>query len=66
MNEFSRIELLIGIDKLNLIKNKTVLVIGLGGVGGYSVETLVRCGIENIIIVDYDRVDITNINRQIM
>ncbi len=66
MNEFSRIESLIGIDKLNLIKNKTVLVIGLGGVGGYSVETLVRCGIENIIIVDYDKVDITNINRQII
>ena len=66
MNEFSRIESLIGIDKLNLIKSKTILVIGLGGVGGYSVETLVRCGIENIIIVDYDKVDITNINRQII
>ena len=66
MNEFSRIELLIGIDKLNLIKSKTVLVIGLGGVGGSSVETLVRCGIENIIIVDYDKIDITNINRQII
>ena len=62
---FTRESWLIG-DKLDLIKSKTVLVIGLGGVGGYTVETLVRAGIESIIIVDNDVVDITNLNRQIV
>ena len=60
-----RLELLIK-DKVNDIKNKCVLVVGVGGVGGYAVETLVRSGIENIIIVDNDIVDITNLNRQII
>ena len=63
--EFEREELLIG-DKINILKNKTILVLGLGGVGGYVVESLVRCGIGNLILVDYDKVDITNINRQII
>lgn len=62
---FTRESWLIG-DKLDLIKSKTVLVIGLGGVGGYTVETLVRAGIGNIIIVDNDVVDVTNLNRQIV
>ena len=53
---FSRIEVLIG-DKINLIKNKTVLIIGLGGVGGYALEALVRSGIGKVIIVDNDKVD---------
>ena len=66
MNEFSRCEILIGKEKLELIKTKTVLVIGLGGVGGYAIESLVRNGIENIILCDYDRIDITNINRQVI
>lgn len=66
MSEFSRIESLIGKEKLNNIKNSIVLVIGLGGVGASAVETLVRNGVENIIIVDYDKVDITNINRQVI
>ena len=60
-----RLELLVK-DKVNDIKNKTVLVVGVGGVGGYAVETLVRSGIENIIVVDNDIVDITNLNRQII
>lgn len=63
---FDRVEKFIGEDSLRKIKNATVAVIGLGGVGGYAVECLVRSGIEKIIIVDYDRVDITNINRQII
>lgn len=66
MNEFSRIESLIGIESLNKIKNTTVLIIGLGGVGGSAAETIVRNGVENIILVDYDVIDITNINRQII
>ncbi|MCI5701413.1 MAG: tRNA threonylcarbamoyladenosine dehydratase [Erysipelotrichaceae bacterium] len=61
--EFSRLEILMNIDNL---KNKKVLVIGVGGVGGYAVEALARCGIGNITIVDYDKVDISNINRQII
>lgn len=65
MEEFTRLKLLIG-DKFNNIKTKSILVIGLGGVGGYAVESLVRSGIENIIIVDNDTIDITNINRQII
>ena len=62
---FNRLELLIN-DKMDLIKNKTVLIIGLGGVGGYSLESIVRSGIGKVIIVDYDVIDITNLNRQIL
>lgn len=62
---FQRLELLIG-DKINYIKEKTVLILGLGGVGSYAVEALVRSGIENFIIVDGDTIDITNLNRQLM
>lgn len=63
---FERIEKLIGKDNLNKIKKSTVAVIGLGGVGGYAVTSLIRSGIENIIIVDYDKIDITNLNRQLI
>ena len=63
---YERIEKLIGIDNLNKIKQSKVAVIGLGGVGGTATESLIRSGIENIIIVDYDKVDITNLNRQII
>ena len=62
---FDRFELLIG-DKINNIKNKTILIIGLGGVGSYACESLIRSGISNIIIVDNDKIDITNLNRQLM
>ncbi len=65
MKELTRLSYLLqdGVDKLN---HKTVLVLGLGGVGGYVVEALVRSGIGHIILVDYDQVDITNINRQLI
>ena len=63
---FNRTELLIGKDNLNRIRNLNILVIGVGGVGGYTVETLIRSGVENITIVDYDTIDITNLNRQII
>ena len=63
--EFEREELLIK-EKINILKEKTILVLGLGGVGGYVVESLARCGIGHLILVDYDIVDITNINRQII
>lgn len=60
-----RLKLLIG-DKVELIKNKSVLIIGLGGVGGYALEAIVRSGVLNVIIVDYDVIDKTNLNRQIL
>lgn len=63
---FEREIKLIGEDNFNRIKEKTILIVGVGGVGGYAVEALVRAGITNLIIVDYDIVDITNINRQII
>ncbi len=65
MNQFERLELLVH-EKINDIYNKTVLVIGLGGVGSYAVEALVRSGISNIIIVDNDTISLTNLNRQLM
>lgn len=63
---FERTIQLVGIDNFNKIKNTTVLVVGLGGVGGYAVESLVRSGIHNLILIDHDTIDITNINRQII
>ena len=62
---FERLYSLIG-DKIETIKNKTVAIIGLGGVGGYAMEILIRSGIENIIIIDNDTVDMSNLNRQII
>ena len=63
--QFSRTELLIGKEGLEKLKKSKVIVYGIGGVGSYIVEGLARAGIGHIIIVDYDKVDITNINRQI-
>lgn len=61
-----RLELLIGKESLDKIKTKHIVVLGLGGVGGYAVESLVRSGIENITIIDNDTIDISNLNRQII
>ena len=66
MDQFSRLKLITGEDNFNKIKNTTVLVLGVGGVGSYAVESLVRSGIGKIVIVDNDNVDITNLNRQLM
>lgn len=66
MEQFARTSLLIGEDNLNKLINSKVIVFGIGGVGSYVVESLVRSGIGNISIVDFDVVDITNINRQII
>lgn len=63
---FSRLELLLGEEQVYLFKQKKVLVFGIGGVGGYVVEALVRSGIEHITIVDNDCVTISNLNRQII
>lgn len=63
---YERTLALIGEDNLNKIKRKNILVLGTGGVGGYAIETLVRSGIQNITIVDYDKIDYSNINRQVI
>lgn len=63
--EFARLELMLK-EKTEILQNKTILIIGLGGVGGYVVESLARLGINKLILVDGDIVDITNINRQII
>ena len=66
VSPFTRLEKLIGKEKLSSLSYKSVLILGVGGVGGYVVEALIRSGIGKVIIVDYDIVDITNINRQII
>jgi tRNA A37 threonylcarbamoyladenosine dehydratase len=66
MNIYERTIALIGEDKLKILNEKKVIVFGCGGVGGYAIETLVRSGIENITIVDFDVVAESNINRQII
>ncbi|MBR4618639.1 MAG: tRNA threonylcarbamoyladenosine dehydratase [Bacilli bacterium] len=65
-NAFQRFIELYGIENYKKIKHSTVLVLGLGGVGGYVVESIVRCGVGTVILVDNDTVDVTNINRQLI
>lgn len=66
MDIFSRTELLIGADGMERLKNAKVAVFGIGGVGGYVCEMLVRSGIYNISLFDSDTVSTTNRNRQII
>ena len=64
-HRFARLELLYGEGGLACLTGKSVAVFGLGGVGSYAVEALVRGGVGRLTLVDFDRVDITNCNRQI-
>ena len=66
LNQFSRTELLIGKDGIEKLQNAKVAVFGIGGVGSYVVEGLVRAGVGNFILVDDDKVCLTNLNRQII
>lgn len=66
MSAFSRVKMLIGQDKLNILQSSHVAVFGIGGVGGYTAEALVRSGIGEITIVDNDVVATSNLNRQII
>lgn len=61
-----RLEKILSNEAIDKIKNKTVLIIGLGGVGGHALESIVRMGVNNIILVDGDVIDITNLNRQLL
>jgi len=62
---FQRTELLFGKEKMNQLAEKKVIIFGIGGVGSWCAESLVRTGIKRLTIVDSDRVCITNINRQL-
>ena len=66
LNQFSRTELLVGKDGMEKLSNSHVAVFGIGGVGGYVVEALVRSGVSKFDIIDDDMVCLTNINRQII
>ena len=63
---FNRTISLIGEENFNKIKNKTVVVLGLGGVGSYALEALVRSGVSHLVIIDKDKIDVSNLNRQLM
>ena len=65
LNQFSRTELLIGKEGIEKLQKANVAIFGIGGVGSFVVEGLVRAGVENFILVDNDEIVITNINRQI-
>lgn len=65
LNQFSRTQLLLGRDAMEKLAHSRVAVFGIGGVGGYTVEALVRSGIGGIDLIDDDKVCLTNINRQI-
>ncbi|WP_407306533.1 ThiF family adenylyltransferase [Desulfosporosinus sp. SB140] len=64
-HEFSRTELLVGTDGLEKLRRSTVIIFGIGGVGSYTVEALARAAIGHLILVDFDEVSISNLNRQI-
>lgn len=63
---FERLEKILTEQEFSKIKNLNILLVGIGGVGGYTLEALVRMGVENITIVDYDIIDLSNLNRQII
>ena len=63
---FSRLEKLIEENDLNILNDLSVLILGVGGVGGYVAESLARSGVGNLILVDFDTIDESNINRQII
>ena len=66
LNQFSRTQLLYGVEAMEKFKDSRVAVFGIGGVGGYVVEALARSGIGALDLIDDDKVCLTNINRQII
>ena len=65
LNEFTRMEMLVGEDGIRCLSSATIAVFGLGGVGSYVAEALARCGVGSLTLVDHDTVSVTNINRQL-
>ena len=66
MDAYARTALLLGDDAMKKLKNATVAIFGLGGVGGYVAEALARCGVGALVLVDHDTISITNLNRQLL
>ncbi|MHC0035799.1 tRNA threonylcarbamoyladenosine dehydratase [Pseudoneobacillus sp. C159] len=66
LHQFSRNELAIGQEGLDKLKDSTVAVLGIGGVGSFAAEALARSGVGRLVLVDKDDVDITNVNRQLI
>ena len=66
LNQFSRTELLIGEEAIEKLQNAKVAIFGVGGVGSFVVEGLVRAGVGHFVIVDDDKICLTNLNRQII
>jgi len=64
-HEFTRTELLIGNSGLEKLRKSTVMIFGIGGVGSYTVEALARAAVGHLILVDFDEISLTNINRQL-
>lgn len=64
VNQYSRTELLLGRVGMERLKNASVMIFGVGGVGSHCIEALARCGIGTLILIDNDTVSLTNINRQ--
>jgi len=65
LTQYSRTELVFGKEGVETLKNKTVAVLGAGGVGSFAMEALARTGVGRLILIDKDVVDVTNINRQL-
>ena len=63
---FKRTELLLGDEVMNRIANVKVIIFGVGGVGSWCAESLVRSGVSKLTLVDSDRICVTNVNRQLM
>ena len=66
LNQFSRTELLIKSEGIEKLKNSKIAVFGIGGVGSFVVEGLVRAGVGNFVLIDDDKICLTNLNRQII
>lgn len=66
VNQFSRTELLIGKEGLEKLKRAKVAIFGIGGVGSFVVEALVRAGVYHLVLIDHDRVSLSNLNRQLI
>ena len=66
LNQFSRTELLLGQEAMDILQKSRVAIFGIGGVGGFCCEALVRTGVGHFDLVDDDKVCLTNLNRQVI
>jgi len=65
-SQFTRTEILIGKEAIKILEKKRVAVIGLGGVGSYAVEALARAGVGRFLLIDFDKINLSNLNRQLI